>query len=375
MVFRKPPIRRSTYLSPETQSAARAESASEFVDLLHRLSGVSRCENCEVLGNKIVFRGAGRFVLDLWRFAVYKVSHFEFGLRPSPESTPGVYSYYIANADGYYLRGRLNTNPGMPSVTRTIEVPVVHAKDLAFVIESGGPAVLVVNFAFMRFPKHVRNHSIAVPMPDTTTAFGRLGFGSVWLMPAYHSSMFEVWYASSDGNPATVRVLELDMGETYRSGWVWTELIQISTSSTSPQRFTVYRLHRDAYIRAEPATENVVIYAFIYRFSPTRWVFSPTKSVTATYSTTSASYARYTPLSLTTLRAAIRRIIVSASTNANWYVAIDGNRVLDKAWGVADITFSPPTDPARTVDLYLASTDGSEANATITIIYDELARI
>lgn len=100
------------------------------------------------------------------------------------------------------------------------------------------------------------------------------------------------------------------------------------------------------------------------RFTPS------TKSISQTFTTTSTTPTTRALLSLSTTYAKLRRIAVIASSNAGWLVKVGGNVVLDSAWGITSIDFSPPIDTMNVAVDYW-SKDGTAATVTVIAVYDE----
>jgi hypothetical protein len=97
------------------------------------------------------------------------------------------------------------------------------------------------------------------------------------------------------------------------------------------------------------------------------WV---SKSISRSYSTTSTTATTADVLNLTITMARVRRVMISASSNATWRILLDGNVVLDSSWGVTSFDFNPPPE-VKKVSVSYASTDGTTATVTVRVIYDE----
>jgi len=200
-------------------------------------------------------------------------------------------------------------------------------------------------------------------LPNPTTVTGAVT--TLYRLPYPPKNVeYAVFYASADGASASVALSEDGV-----------QIASFSTTSTSTVTSYARRVWRKDTLFGFSKSANALLKGLVINFYNYDSGAGPyriyTKSLQASYSTTSTSYVQYTPLSLSTTYARIRRIVVSASANAKWYVNVDNNKVLDSSWGITSIDLNPPVE-AYKVDLFLASADGTNATASIIIIYDEV---
>ncbi len=354
MVFKTKPFRQSAFLSSESISVSRAETQGDVVDFLGKLKQLATCINCVVNDNGSVTFGAnGQLILKLYGMLPAEIAWLVLTLDRSktPEGTAVGY-----NISAVGLTGQLRVLPSTDQAARCASmlrhIPV-HQTDVITLSASN----VTIHFLEFYVTKRsiVRNLNMIAGYPSVNSLPT-----SRWFLPFTPTT---IWYGfffnSTDGKTATV---------TYRERGRVTATF--STTSTSTTVAGVTRVYDDIPWWVFDRSANAEVKCV---YIDTGLGIEPPynkKSVSARYSTTSTSYVKNTPISVTTVRLKIRKIVVSASPNAKWYVDIDGSTVLNSEWGITSLDFNPPPR-AATVDLYLASTDGTTATATIIIIYDE----
>jgi len=334
----------------EDLSAARAELQSAVFDLLPRLRVLTRCIDCDVVDSGIEFRAGGVAEIPIAQTWLRSTMR----LQLSSDSTGGV-TYevipQIARTFVFY-RGRLTPE------FRRLQVPVIAPSLLRL------SASTSVSVRFDFFDTYTEregfNTSLMMPFPEHFTS----DILTAWRAPSLHQRLIATFtFRSTNGAAASV---------TYRENNG--DIATFSTTSTSFTNFSLTRLLGRFFYVSYSASPNAEVAQVEFALH-TEPVTPSMLSASASYSTTSTTYVKYTPISLIGMRAAVRRVVVDASPNAKFYVAFDDVKVLDSDWNVREVTFSPPSAPTRVVDLYLASTDGTNATATIAVIYEILARI
>ena len=364
MVFKSKPSRQSVFLSSEPDSVARAELQRDVVDLLPRLASLARCKNCRVVGDTIYFGENGMLELDVTPLLPQRNSILSLVVDTvrAPVGLAVDYTVVLARSPfegSEYVtlfQGKLavlDPSDVASRYTSRLQIPVVGGAVLRL---SASRAALPLKYLLMSAIRTGINYVILIPYPNTITG----GVLSMWRLPIQpqHYVVYFFWN-SADGNTATVRYSERGV-----------EVATFSTTSRTTIISSIGRVWRRDTSISYSASSNAVVKAFHIDFLV--WPLTPpVKALQASYSTTSTSYVQYTPLSLSATYARIRRIVVTSSANARWYVNVGGNKVLDSAWGITSLDFNPPVEATR-VDLYLASADGANATASIIIIYDEV---
>ena len=357
MVFRSRPYRQSPFLSGESASVARAEFQQNAVDLIPRLSSVAKCVNCRIVGDTVYFGENGVFELDVTPLLPSLRSILSLVIDRSRAPVGLSVDYEVVNraTNTPLFQGRLvvldQSDSAWQHALRLI-APV--AGGLALRLSASNVALPLM---FLRISA-VSNTNFAFILPYPHRVSGDIL--TMWRLPVQPARYaVSIFWNSLDGNTATL---------TYREHGV--DVATFSTASTSTIISSVGRVWRRDVLASYSASSNAVIKLFYIDFFV--WPLAPpVRALQASYSTTSTSYVQNTPLSLSTTYARIRRIVVTASSNAKWYVNIGGNKVLDSAWGITSIDLNPPVEATR-VDLFLASADGANATASIIIIYDEV---
>jgi hypothetical protein len=357
MVFRGRPVRQSPFLSGESASVARAEFQQNAVDLIPRLASVAKCTNCRIVGDTVYFGENGVFELDVTPLLPSMRSILSLAIDRSraPVGLSVDYEIAVKSTGTPLFQGRLVVLDQSDSAwSRALRLVAPVTGDMVLRLSASN---VVLPLMFLRIST-VSNTNFAFILPYPHRVSGSII--SMWLLsiqPARYA--VSIFWNSLDGNTATL---------TYREDGV--DVATFSTTSTSTVVNSVSRVWRRDVLASYSASSNAVVKVFYIDFyvSPPAL---PVRALQASYSTSSASYVQYTPLNLSTVHARIRRIVVTASSNARWYVNIQGNRVLDSAWGITSIDLNPPVEATR-VDLFLASADGANATASIIIIYDEV---
>ena len=358
MVFRSKPYRQSVYLSPESTSAARAELQQDAVDLLPRLASVAKCTNCKVVGDTIYFGKNGVFELDATSLLPSHISQLMLSVdrNRAPVGLAVDYTIFLTETNRTLYQGKLVVlDPNDAAADLASKILVFIKPTTVLRLSASNVAVPFNYFAISSIRTHV-NYAIYVPFPSLVDP----PVFSMWrlpILPQRYSVIF--FWNSRDGAAATL---------TYKEDGI--DTATFSTTSTTTVINSVNRVWRRDVSISFSTSSNAVVKVFDVNFFVSANAVA-TKTLQSSYSTTSTSYVKYTPLSLSTLHARIRRIIVSASSNAKWYVNVGGNKVLDSAWGITSLDFNPPVE-TYTVDLYLASADGANATASIIIFYDEV---
>jgi hypothetical protein len=364
MVFKSKPFRQSVFLSHETASVARAELQQDVINLLPILALFARCTNCKVVGDTIYFDENGMLELDVTPLLPQRNSILSLVVdtdRAVPELTvdytvvltrsPFEGSEYVTLFQGKLAV--LDPSDVASKYASRLQVPVVGGVVLRL---SASRAALPLKYLLISAIRTDINFSIAIPFPETITA----DILSMWRLPTRPQRyIVYLFWNSADGNTATVSYNESSVG-----------VATFSTTSGTTIVNSISRVWRRDVSISYSASSNAVVKVFYVDFHvwPSMLLV---KALQASYSTTSTSYVQYTPLNLSTTHARIRRIVVTSSANARWYVNVSGNKVLDSAWGITSLDFNPPVE-TYTVDLYLASADGANATASIIIIYDEV---
>jgi len=355
MVFKSKPFRQSVFLSSESASAARAELQQDVVDLLPKLASLARCKNCRVVGDTIYFGENGMLELDLVSVIPHRNSILWL-LIDSTRAPVGLTVDYSFITEGITLfQGSLAVlDPSDQAAKHALKLSV-PVGGFTLRLSASNAAVPFRSFlvSSLRVPL---NFAVTLPYPRIVSS----SLLSMWRLPIQPQryAVYFFWN-SADGNTATVGYSEDGV-----------EVATFSTTSRTTIVSSVGRVFRRDVSISYSASSNAVVKVFYVDFFA--WPpMPPVKALQASYSTTSTSYVQYTPLSLSATYARIRRIVVTSSANARWYVNVGGNKVLDSAWGITSIDLNPPVEATR-VDLYLASADGADATASIIIIYDEV---
>ena len=358
MVFRERPARQSAFLAQvDPLSVARAELQQDSVELLPRLKYIAKCDKCSIYDDRIEFDAGGVFQLVTGPFL------------PAERSVLSI----LTDAGKMQVGDRVDYNIGNNFVGSIIVLPssdpayVVSANVVAPVgnmtVRLSAPSRVTLwlrSFRLSTF-RTITNFNFTLPNPTTVTSM----VTSLFRLPYAPKNMeYVVFYASADGASASVALFEDGV-----------QIASLSTTSTSTVTSYVRRVWRRDVSFGFSRSANALLRSLVINFhnydSGAGLYRIYTKSLQSSYSTTSTSYVQYMSLNLTATHARIRRIIVSASANAKWYVNVDGNTVLRSEWGINSLDFNPPVETYR-VDLFLASADGANATATIVIIYDEV---
>jgi hypothetical protein len=362
MVFRSKPYRQSVFLSPEAGSVAKSEHLQGAVDLWPYLRKVATCSGCTISDDYSVdFQAGGQLTLPL--FMVLPAPLADLIIRIDTSKTPSGVSlqYSVVEAIGRiaYAGTLVSTTQFNVNVLR---VPV-HGMVFPSLILTAPSAARVYFQQFQMINTSLSgNVTTSLPYPSVVDD---LTF-TPWRQrkaPPYYEVVF-VW-RSINGDTASI---------TYRenSTTVATFSTILTTPITNVIARTWLRRHQIGFRYSASANAEIVrLVVFVFFDVPLPPL--PTKSVQASYSTTSTSYVQYTPLNLSATTARVRKIVVSGSS-ARWYVNIDNNKVLDSAWGINSLDFNPPQD-VKKVDFFLASADGTNATASVIIIYDELPNV
>ena len=353
MVFKTRPHKQSVFLSPIDQlSVARADILQDNVFVMPRLKSLAKCSGCRIYDDYIEFDAGGEMALPLTHVMPGLIAdlHVQLDTHKTPSST--ALQYKVLGWDG-----SVRYEGTLASVAAQVLRIPAYVIDHAYLTLSSQTAAVAYFLAFRL--SRITNGIMHIVLPAPTA------YQPHFLQPWFHKrppKRYWVGFAwrSADG----LAML------TYKENGV--DIATFSTTSTSVVLNRVDRVWAKHILIGYSASPNAVVHSIMatIEFYETLGSIYTTKSLQSSYSTTSTTYVRNTPLSLTSVRARIRKIIVSASPNAKWYVDIDGNKVLDSSWGLTSIDFIPPNDAAR-VDLWLASADGTNATATIIIIYDE----
>jgi len=356
MVFRSRPYRQSPFLSGESASVARAEFQQNAVDLIPRLASVAKCTNCRVNSDMIYFGENGVFELDVTPLLPSSRSILSLVIDRSraPMGLSVDYEIAIRSTNMPLFRGRLVVLDQSDSAwSRALRLAAPVTGDMVLRLSASN---VVLPLVFLRiFTVGNSNFSLALPYPRLVPG----DIISMWRLPIQPARYaVSIFWNSLDGNTATL---------TYRENGV--DVATFSTTSTSTVVNSVGRVWRDV-TQSYSASSNAVVKVLhidLYVSPPAL----PVRTLQSSYSTTSTSYVQYPVLNLTATHARIRKIVVSGSSNARWYVNVGGNTVLRSEWGVNSLDFNPSVETYR-VDFFLASADGANATATIVIIYDEV---
>jgi hypothetical protein len=363
MVFKSKPFRQSPFLSPEAGSVARAENLQGAMDLWPYLRKLATCSGCTINDDySIDFQAGGQLTLPLFLVMPSPVADLIVRIDTSKTPSGAALQYQVVEATGSVQYAGTLVSSSQYNVN-ILRIPVYGMVFPSFILSAS--SAVRVYFQQFQMLNTTFSGNVAATLPYPTAVDGRTF--TPWRQrkaPPYYEVVF-VW-RSTNGNTASI---------TYSENG--TAVATLSTTSTSPITTYISRvwLRRNQVTFSYSASANaqiVRIVIYIYFDVPLPFIY--TKSVQAQYSTTSTSYVQYTPLSLTATTARIRKIVVLGSSNAKWYVNLDGNKVLDSSWSINSLDFNPPQD-AKNVYLYLASADGANATASIIIIYDELSNV
>lgn len=354
MVFKTKPFRQSTFLSSESASVARAELQQDVVNLLSKGASLAKCRNCRVDDNTIRFGESGVFELSFASLIPSRNALLLLIVDTNAQVGTTV-NYEVMREGVTAYSGRITVlDRSDLASTRSIRLfsPVNAATTLRL---SASRVELPLAFFALLALRQVTNYTLSFPFPSVVSG----SVGGMWHLPQL-PQRYDVYFLwnSSDDNNATIE---------YREDGI--TVATFSTTSRSTISSSISRLwRRDVWMSFR--SNNAVVKSLNIDFFAAPLQLR-VNSISASYSTTSTSYVKYTPLNLSTVYARIRRIVVSASSNARWYVNVGGNTVLRSEWGISSIDLNPPVE-ATTVDLYLASADGTNATASIIIIYDEI---
>lgn len=363
MVFKTRPYRQSVFLSPEAGSVARSEFLQGAVDLWPYLKRLATCSGCTINDDySIDFQAGGQLTLPL--FLVMPAPMADLAIRIDTSKTPSGTSlrYQVVETNGRVAYAGTLVSDSQYNVNN-LRVPVYGMVFPSLILSA--PSAVRVYFQQFQMLNTTLAGNVSAVLPYPTTVDG-LTF-TPWRQrkaPPYYEVVF-IW-RSTDGNTASI---------TYSENGI--TAATLSTTSTSPVTSYIARvwLRRQQIAFSYSASANAqIVRITVFMFFDVPLPFIYTNSVQASYSTTSTSYVQYTPLSLSATTARIRKIVVSGSSNARWYVNLDGNKVLDSSWGINSLDFNPPQD-VKKVDLFLASADGVNATASIIIIYDVLPNV
>ena len=364
MVFRSKPYRRSVFLSPEAESVAKNALLQGALDLWPYLQKAATCSGCTINDDySIDFQAGGWLTFLLYNVLPGPVSDLFVSMDTSKTPSGVSLRYRVVDGFGFVpYAGTLVPNAQLRA--NLLRVPVYGLPPpVRLVLTAPSAAKVYFNFFHMLNTSLGGNMAVLLPYP---TIVDGASFNA-WRQrkaPVYYRVSF--WWRSIDGNTASI---------TYRENDV--TVATLSTTSTSFITSVIgrawLRLHDIHFGYSASANAEIARFA-IHMYFDTPPPPLPTKSVEASYSTTSTSYVQRTPLNLSATTARVRKIVVLGSSNARWYVNIDGNKVLDSTWGINSLDFNPPQDVKR-VDFFLASADGTNATATIIIIYDELPNV
>jgi len=352
MVFRSRPYRQSAFSSADPFLDARAVVHQNVILLWPYLKRLARCYRCEIYDDHIYFHAGGRLTLPLAPFMPANIAELLTGLDAGKTPRSTALQYQILGWEGgVRFAGTL-----APNIWGVLRIPLYVVDHAYLTLSSESEAVAYFNAFWIT---RIFNGIMHVILSAPTTYQRHI------LQPWFHRMPpkrygIGIFWRSADGNPATLTYTENDIAVTT-----------FSTTSTSVVWNGVVRMWTKDINIGYSASPNAVVHAIeaVIHFYEPLSSMCKTTSVQSSYSTTSTTYVRNTPLSLTSMTARVRKIVVAASPNARWYVTIDGNKVLDSSWGLTSIDLDPPSDAAR-VDLWLASADGANATATIAIIYD-----
>jgi len=356
MVFKSKPFRQSVFLSSESASAARAELQQDVVDLLPKLASLARCTNCRVVGDTIYFGENGVLELDLASAIPHRNSILWLLIDSTRAPVGLTVDYSIVTTENITLfQGSLAVlDPSDQAARHALKLSVPVG---GFILRlSASNAAVPLRSLMVSSLRAPQNFAVILPYPRIISG----SLISMWRLPIQPQRyVVYFFWNSADGNTATVRYSEDSV-----------EIATFSTTSTTTVISSIGRVWRCDISISYSASSNAVVKVFYVDFFV--WPpMLPVKALQASYSTSSTSYVQYTPLSLSTTYARIRRIVVTSSANARWYVNVGGNKVLDSAWGITSIDLNPPVETTG-VDLYLASADGNAASIIIIITYDEV---
>jgi hypothetical protein len=354
MVFKTRPYRQSAFLSADQFSVAKAEIQQDNVFVFPLLKNLAKCSGCRIYDDHIEFDAGGQLTLPLAPLMPAMIADLHVQLDGSKTPSSTALQYQILHWSGAV---RFAGTLAPVNAQDVLRIPV-YVVDSAYLTLSS-QAAAAAYFSMFRISR-VTTGIVNFVLPAPTAYLANL------LQPWFHSrppNRYWVcfFWRSADGQPATL---------TYRESGV--EIATFSTTSTNIVCNGVGRAWARDIDIGYSASSNAVVHRIapgIHFYGVLGSIYT-TKSVQSSYSTTSTTYVQNTPLSLTSVRARIRKIVVSASSNAKWYVEMGGNKVLDSSWGLTSIDLNPPNDAAR-INLWLASADGTNATATIIIIYDE----
>ena len=357
MVFRTKPYRQSPFLSDESASVARAELQQNAVNLIQKLTSLAKCRNCRIDGDMIYFGENGVFELDVTPLLPSFRSILSLIIDRN-RAHPGLsvdYEIAIMSTNTPLFQGRLVVlNQSDSAASRALRLSAPVAVDTVFRLSASGVALPLQLLRISTFSNS--NFAFILPYPRLVSS----DILSMWRLPIQPARYFACFlWNSADGYTATV---------TYRENDV--VIASFLTTSTSTVLNSVFRVWRRDIALAFSASNNAVVKVLFFDFFVSPPVL-PVRTLQASYSTTSTSYVQHTPLNLSTVHARIRRIVVLASSNARWYVNVQGNTVLRSEWGINSLDFNPPVETYR-VDLFLASANGANATASIIIVYDEV---
>ena len=353
MVFNTKPYRRSTFISLETTSVARAETQTDVVDLLAKLKMLAKCTNCTINDDgSVTFGNNGQLQLPLYGVLPAEMSWLTLTLDRSKTPVGTSVGYNIPSIG---LSGQLKVLPSTDQASRCSAVLMYIPVQMWDVITLSASGVTVYFADFWVTKRSIkRNINLVAGYPSVNYLPT-----SRWFLPhTPTTAWYGFFFNSIDGATASV---------TYKERGIATATF--STTSTSTIIAGASRVYDDLWWSFDRSPNAEVKCVYIDTGLGIEPPYSK-KSVSASYSTTSTTYVQNTPLSVSTVRLKIRKIVVSASSNAKWYVNIDNNTVLNSSWGITSLDFNPPPRASK-VDLYLASADGTSATATIIIIYDE----
>jgi hypothetical protein len=359
MVFKRRPYRQSAFLAhADPLSVARAELQQDSVELLPRLKYVASCIGCTIYDDRIEFDAGGVFTLVTGPYLPAERSILSILVDLSKMKVGDRVDYNIGLNNFVGSIVVLPSSDPAYSASGNIIVPVSN-----FTVQLSAPSRVTLWLRSFRLLtlRTVTNFGFTLPNPTTVIS----AVTTLFRLPYPPKNVeYTVFYASADGASASVALSEDGV-----------QIASLSTTSTSTVTSNVRRVwRRDTQFGFSKSANALLkgMYINFHNYDSGAGLYRIyTKSLQSSYSTTSTSYVQYTPLSLSTTYAKIRRIVVTASSNAKWYVNVDSNTVLNSAWGITSIDLNPPVE-AYKVDLFLASADGANATASIIIIYDEV---
>ncbi|MEM4438822.1 MAG: hypothetical protein QW680_09350 [Pyrobaculum sp.] len=362
MVFKTLGIRRSTYVSevPDFTAVSQYRQIAGFIDLLPYYAAK-------------LFQCSGGAYYDAMTQTLYFPPGSECRIRIRGESNSEYINFRLlfSQVDGV-LKWHIRDDPfGVVDISGAFRNDNRYTRYLVFTFSPRGftlrlyndgataiSASLALLFLWSLPLFHGLSYaSYALPLPSFTSFVLSTYFTTVVNATHNVSTIFR----SRDGAIASVTLNE--------SGRTLATFTTTSTTYSIPHVSRFFE-RRNAVTYSWSLSPNAELLSFyvdtflMQRFTPS------TKSISQTFTTTSTTRTTGALLSLSTTYAKLRRIAVIASSNAGWLVKVGGNVVLDSAWGITSIDFSPPIDTMN-VDVDYWSRDGTAATVTVIAVYDE----